>query len=121
MAGKKPTTKALLSTARATSTPAAPKKAPREKLIPWDEARYIKNEKEAILYINLAFADYSDDPAFIAHCFGIAARAVGMSKIARKTGLSREALYRALSYDGNPEFATILKVANALGVTFRIQ
>ncbi|HSK77178.1 MAG TPA: addiction module antidote protein, partial [Thermoanaerobaculia bacterium] len=47
---------------------------------------------------------------------GDIARARGMTQVARDAGLSRESLYRALSEDGNPSFATILKVARALGV-----
>ncbi len=125
MTKKKPAGKALKATQSLTKSKTAPAKAAPPKLIPWDAARYIKNKKEAILYINGALEDFhrepNDDPAFVADAFGVAARAVGMSKIAKKTGLSREALYRALSYDGNPEFATILKVANALGVTFKVK
>lgn len=57
----------------------------------------------------------SGDSAFITHALGIVARAKGMSQLAAETGLSRQALYRALSADGHPEFGTVLKVANALG------
>ena len=57
-----------------------------------------------------------NDPAFIAKALGNIARARGMSQLARETGLGRESLYKALSGEGNPSFATILKVINALGV-----
>jgi probable addiction module antidote protein len=56
------------------------------------------------------------DAAFITHAFGVAARARGMTQIAKDAGLSRESLYRALGENGNPEFATVLKVAKALGL-----
>jgi probable addiction module antidote protein len=54
------------------------------------------------------------DPSFIADAVGVLARARGMSKVAKDAGLSRESLHRALSPEGNPEFATMLKVLAAL-------
>ena len=86
------------------------------KLIKWDSADYLKTEKDIQTYLNVCLEEYSDDPVFIAKVLGTIARARGMSKIAKKTGLSREGLYKALSGDGNPEFATILKVMHALGL-----
>jgi probable addiction module antidote protein len=56
------------------------------------------------------------DPALIAAALGDIARAKGMSQIARDAGLGRESLYKALSAEGNPEFATIMKVISALGL-----
>ena len=56
------------------------------------------------------------DPALIAAVLGDIARAQGMTKIARKTGLGRESLYKTLSNKGNPELATILKVLSAVGL-----
>ncbi|MFZ4540206.1 MAG: addiction module antidote protein [Rickettsiales bacterium] len=53
------------------------------------------------------------------HAFGVEARARGMSKVAKKAGLTREGIYRELSAEGNPEFSTILKEANELGVRLR--
>ena len=55
------------------------------------------------------------DPALVAAALGDIARAKGMAQIARETGLGRESLYKALSPEGNPEFATVLKVVRALG------
>ena len=57
----------------------------------------------------------------IARALGDIARAKGMSQVAKEAGLSRESLYRALSADGNPSFATVLKVAKALGVRLHAQ
>jgi probable addiction module antidote protein len=85
----------------------------------WDSAELLTSQTEVAAYLNACFEDYGDDPAMIAHAFGVVARARGMSKIAKKAGLTRESLYKALSAEGNPEFATILKVANALGVRLR--
>ncbi len=54
--------------------------------------------------------------AFITHALGVIARAQNSSDLARKVGISREGLYKALSDEGNPSFATIYKVAKALGL-----
>jgi probable addiction module antidote protein len=85
----------------------------------WDSAEFLTSVKEVVAYLNACFEEYGDDPAMIAHAFGVVARARGMSKVAKKAGLTRESLYKALSAEGNPEFSTILKVANALGVRLR--
>ena len=61
------------------------------------------------------------DPAFLAVALGTVARAKGMSQIARDAGMSRESLYKALGSEGNPEFATILKVLQALGMELSIR
>jgi probable addiction module antidote protein len=58
------------------------------------------------------------DPAVIAAALGNIARAKGMTRIASKAGIGRVSLYKALSPDGNPEFATVLKVVKALGLRF---
>jgi probable addiction module antidote protein len=79
---------------------------------PFDAAEYLDSAEAIAAYLEAAFED--DDPAFIAVALGTVARAKGMTEVARKTGLSRESLYKALSAEGNPEFATILKVMRAL-------
>ena len=65
-------------------------------------------------YLEAALED--GDPRVVVHALGNIARARGMSQIARDTGLGRESLYKALSPDGNPEFATVLRVVQALGL-----
>lgn len=82
------------------------------KTTPFDAADYLDDADAIAFYIEEAFA--TEDPAYIAHALGTVARAKGMTEVARKTGLSRESLYKALSAEGNPEFATILKVMKAL-------
>jgi probable addiction module antidote protein len=82
------------------------------KTTPFDAADYLDDAEDIAFYLEEAFA--TEDPAYIAHALGTVARAKGMTEIARKTGLSRESLYKALSAEGNPEFATILKVMSAL-------
>jgi len=81
---------------------------------PFDPAEYLEDSESIAVYLTDALE--SDDPTFVADALGVVARARGMSEVARKAGVSRESLYRALSADGNPEFATILRVVHALGL-----
>ncbi|MCE5181281.1 MAG: putative addiction module antidote protein [Betaproteobacteria bacterium] len=86
------------------------------KLRKWDVVEHLKTDEDMALYLEACLEEAGDDPAFIAKVLGDIARAKGMSQLARDTGLGRESLYKALSGEGNPSFATILKVINALGV-----
>lgn len=79
----------------------------------WDVTEHLDTEAKIALYLEAVFED--GDPATIAAAIGDVARARGMSQIARDAGLSRESLYRSLSQDGNPEFATIMRVIKAIG------
>jgi probable addiction module antidote protein len=88
------------------------------KTIPWDSAAYLKSDKDIAYYLEAVFED--GDPALISHALGVVARAKGMAQIAKAAGLGRESLYKALSPDGNPEFATVLKVMNALGLKLKV-
>ena len=81
---------------------------------PFDAARYLESDEGAAAFIDEAFQ--TGDPAFITHALGTVARARGMTQIARDAGMSRESLYRALGEKGNPEFATVLRVMEALGL-----
>ena len=80
----------------------------------WDPAEHLESDEDMALYLEAALED--GDPALIAAVLGDIARAKGMAQVARKTKLGRESLYKALSPDGNPEFATVLKVVKALGL-----
>ncbi|SAL54850.1 transcriptional regulator [Caballeronia sordidicola] len=82
----------------------------------WDSAEHLRTEEEMAAYLDACLEEAGDDPKFIAHALGVIARARGMSQLARETGVKRESLYRALSGEGNPEFATIWKVVRALGI-----
>ena len=82
----------------------------------YDSADYLKTEADILAYLEAVMAEGGDDPALVAHALGVVARARNVSKLARDTGMSREGLYKALSGDGNPSFATIAKVAKALGL-----
>jgi len=88
------------------------------KTVPWDSAAYLRTPQDAAGYLEAVFED--GDPALIAHALGVIARAKGMAQIARAAGLGRESLYKALSPDGNPEFATVLKVMRALGLKLKV-
>jgi probable addiction module antidote protein len=78
----------------------------------FDEANYLNTPQAISVYLEDIFE--TEDPELITHALGVVSRAKGMTEVARKTGLSRESLYKALSAEGNPEFATILKVLRAL-------
>ena len=80
----------------------------------YDSTEYLETTKDMAAYLEAALED--GDPRVIVHALGNIARARGMSQIARDTGLGRESLYKALSPEGNPEFATVLKVVRALGI-----
>ena len=85
---------------------------PKVKTTIFDAAKYLNTPEAISVYLEDIFE--TEDPLLIAHALGTVARAKGMTEVARKTGLSRESLYKALSAEGNPEFATILKVMSAL-------
>lgn len=84
--------------------------------VPYDVAEQLRTPEEMAAYLDTWFEEAPNDAAGIAHALGNIARARGMTQVAHDAGLSRESLYKALSEDGNPSFATILKVARALGV-----
>lgn len=91
------------------------------KLRKWDSAEHLKTEDDMAQYLEACLQEAGDDAAFIAKALGNIARAKGMSQLARDTGLGRESLYKALSGEGNPSFATILKVTTALGIQLHAQ
>lgn len=93
----------------------------KQSLTSWDSAEYLKTEADMAMYFDACLQEAGDDARFITHALGVVARARGMSKVARAAGISREGLYKALSPTGNPEFATILKVMQALGLQFHAQ
>lgn len=81
---------------------------------PWDAAEHLETDEDIAAYLEAAFEE--GEASLVAAALGDIARAKGMSQIARDTGLGRESLYKALSAEGNPEFATIMKVVEALGL-----
>ena len=96
--------------------PRLARKSTKNRSTPYDVAEYLRTPEDRAAYLDAWFDEFPDDAAGIAKALGDVARAKGMSQVARDAGLSRESLYRALSANGNPSFATVLKVARALGV-----
>ena len=86
----------------------------KTKTRPYDAAEYLETAEDMAAYLEAALED--GEPTVVVKALGTIARARGMSQIARDTGLGRESLYKALSPEGNPEFATVLKVVRALGL-----
>lgn len=82
----------------------------------WDSAEHLKTDEDMALYLEACLEEAGDDAAFIAKALGTIARAKGMTQLAKDTGLGRESLYKALSGEGNPEFATVMKVIKAMGL-----
>jgi probable addiction module antidote protein len=80
----------------------------------FDLATYLDTDQRQALYLDEALE--TNDPAFIARCIGDIARARGMTQVAEAAVLTRASLYKALSEDGNPEFATVMRVLTALGI-----
>jgi probable addiction module antidote protein len=95
--------------------------APRTKTVAYDIAEQLRTPEEMAAYLDAWLEEAPEDAAGIARALGDIARAKGMSQVARDAGLSRESLYKALSENGNPSFATVLKVARALGVKFHAE
>jgi len=101
--------------------PRAPGKTTKTRTTPYDVAEHLRTPEEMAAYLDAWLEEAADDASGIAKALGDIARAKGMSQVAKDAGLSRESLYRALSAEGNPSFATVLKVARALGVKLHAQ
>ena len=89
----------------------------KTKTTAWNVAEHLKTKEEREAYLNAAFED--GDASVIAAALGDIAKAEGMSKVAKRTGLGRESLYKALSPNGNPALSTILKVIRAFEFNLR--
>ena len=92
---------------------------PKLKTTRFDAAEYLKSDKDCALFLENAFE--GGDTAHISRALGIVARAYGMMKLAKETGLTREALYRMLSEEGNPTLDTLLKVSKAFGLQLTVR
>lgn len=91
----------------------------REGFSRYDTADYLTNDEDIAAYLEAVMED--GDPALVTHALGVVARARNMSQLARDAEMSREGLYKALSGDGNPSFATVVKIARALGLRLTFQ
>jgi probable addiction module antidote protein len=88
-------------------------------LRPFDPAEYLRSEEDILYFLEAAME--GNDPKHIASALGVVARSKGMSDIAKKTGLGRQALYTALSENGNPTLETLTTVLGALGLELTVQ
>jgi probable addiction module antidote protein len=111
----------LTAISRSSATPKAAMKPIATKTTTFDVAEHLRTSREMSTYLDAWFNEAPDDAQGIAGALGDIARAKGISQVAKDAGLSRENLYKALSADGNPSFATILKVAKALGLRLHTQ
>lgn len=88
----------------------------KDQLIPWDVADYLRTPHEMALYLEATFDEFGNEARAVIRALGGIARAQGMTSVARRSGLGRESLYKALSGEGNPSFNTVLRVLDALGL-----
>jgi probable addiction module antidote protein len=88
----------------------------KTKTTPYDVAAHLRTPEEMAAYLQACLEDAKGDVGFIAKALGDIARAKGMAQVARDSGLSRESLYKALSGERSPDFDTILRVVDALGL-----
>ena len=94
----------------------AAKRSKKTKFTRWDAADSLRTAVDMVTYLQACLDEAPDDAALLTAALGDIARAQGMMGLAKKTGITREGLYKALSKDGNPRFGTVLKVVNALGI-----
>lgn len=85
----------------------------------FDMAEHLKTDEDVVAYLSLVLEE--DDAAELANALGVIARARGMTEIANASGMTREALYKALRPESKPRFETISRVCNALGVRLTVQ
>lgn len=91
-----------------------------EKYKRFDVADYLEDLDDVAGYLELALEESAEDPAAVPRALGVIARSQNMSELARRVGMSRDGLYKALSDEGNPTWSTILKVTSALGLRFEL-
>lgn len=91
-----------------------------EKYASFDPADYLDGIDDVAAYLEIALEESSDDPTAVPRALGVIARSRNMSELARRVGMSRDGLYKALSAEGNPTWSTVLKVTNALGLRFTL-
>lgn len=91
-----------------------------EKYRRFEAADYLKSLDDVATYLEIALQESDEDPTAVPRALGVIARSQNMSELARRVGMSRDGLYKALSAEGNPTWSTILKVTNALGLRFEL-
>jgi probable addiction module antidote protein len=86
----------------------------------FDAVDYLEDFDDVAAYLEIALQESAEDPSAVPRALGVIARSQNMSELARRVGMSRDGLYKALSADGNPTWSTILKVTNATGLRFEL-
>ena len=86
----------------------------------WDAVEHLETKEDVRLYLGACFEEDPGDGSLIRAALNDVARAQNMAQLSRDAGMSREGLYKALSKDGNPSFATVLRVVRALGMQLRV-
>lgn len=89
--------------------------------MPFDAANYLDDMDDLAGYLQIALEESSEDPTAVPRALGVIARSGNMSELARRVGMSRDGLYKALSDQGNPTWSTVLKVSTALGLKFSVE
>jgi probable addiction module antidote protein len=92
-----------------------------EKYPSFDAANYVADTEDAVSLLQVALEDSVDDPGALPAALGLLARSGNMSELARRVGMSRDGLYRALSAEGNPTWSTILRVTQALDLHLEVR
>ena len=92
----------------------------RETFTKWDVAEHLRTKEDVRLYLEACFEEDPGDGSLIRSALNDVARAQNMAQLSRDVGMTREGLYKALSANGNPTFATVMKIARALGMQVRI-
>ena len=91
-----------------------------ESFTQWDAVSQLRTKEDARFYLEAAAEEDPGDGTLIRAALSDIARAHNMSRLALDAGLSRKGLYKALSEDGNPSFATVIRITRALGMRLRI-
>ena len=86
----------------------------------WDAAEHLRTKEDVRLYLEACAEEDPGDGSLIRAALNDIARAQNMSLLARDVGMSREGLYKALSENGNPSFATVMRITRALGMKLRL-
>ena len=86
----------------------------------WDVTEHLRTKEDVRFYLEACAAEDPGDGSLIRAALNDIARAQNMSVLARDVGMTREGLYKALSENGNPSFATVMRITRALGMQLRI-
>lgn len=89
------------------------------KVTDWDMADDIQTAEDVIMYLSTIFEE--GEPADVINVIGAIARSKGMTQLAKKVGVSREALYTSLSENGNPSFITVFNILRSMGITLQVK